>query len=62
MSLVQALIVPVRPAWMPITTRRPIEIAANSGSKLLQIEVPTIQPKDLLVVCGAYRTNCVLNW
>lgn len=52
----------VRDAKRTALISRPIEIAANSGSKLLQIEVPTIQPKDLLVVCGAYRTNCVLNW
>ena len=31
MSLEQALNVPVRPAAMPITTRRPIEIAANGS-------------------------------
>jgi len=52
----------VRDAKRTALISRPIEIAANSGSKLLQIEVPTIQPKDLLVVCGAYRTNCVLSW
>ena len=52
----------VRDAKRTALISRPIELAANSGSKLLQIEVPTIQPKDLLVVCGAYRTNCVLNW
>ena len=31
LSLEQALNVPVRPAAMPITTRRPIEIAANGS-------------------------------
>ena len=41
---------------------RPIEVPASSGTKLMQIEVPTIKPAGLLVVCGQYRTNVVLNW
>lgn len=41
---------------------RPIDLAPNAGGKLMQIEVPSIQPASLLVVCGPYRTNVVLNW
>ncbi len=41
---------------------RPIEVPAHSGTKLMQIDVPTIKPAGLLVVCGQYRTNVVLNW
>lgn len=41
---------------------RPIEVPAHSGTKLMQIDVPTIKPAGLLVVCGPYRTNVVLNW
>lgn len=41
---------------------RTISVPANSGTKLLQIDVPTVKPAGLLVVCGPYRTNVVLNW
>ena len=41
---------------------RPLEVPANAGTKLMQIEVPTIKPAGLLVVSGTYRTNIVLNW
>lgn len=41
---------------------RTMSVPANSGTKLLQIDVPTVKPAGLLVVCGQYRTNVVLNW
>lgn len=41
---------------------RMIDVPANSGTKLLQIDVPGIQPRGLLITCGTYRTNVVLNW
>ena len=41
---------------------RTMDVPAHSGTKLLQIDVPGIKPAGLLVVCGQYRTNVVLNW
>ena len=41
---------------------RTMELAPHAATKLLQIEVPGIQPQSLLVVSGTYRTNCVLSW
>ena len=41
---------------------RTMDVPAHAGTKLLQIDVPEIKPAGLLVVCGPYRTNVVLNW
>ncbi len=41
---------------------RTVEINAKAEGKRLQIEVPEIQPQNLLIACGPYRTNTVLKW
>ena len=41
---------------------RTVDLHARADGKLLQMEVPTVQPRSMGVVCGTYRTNCVLNW
>ena len=58
----QSISTTVRDANRLALISRTMEVPANSGTKLLQIDVPGIKPAGLLVVCGQYRTNVVLNW
>ncbi|MGD9612935.1 MAG: hypothetical protein AB7V22_08530 [Kiritimatiellia bacterium] len=52
----------VRDAKRLALISRTFDVPAHSGTKLLQIDIPTIKPAGLLVVCGTYRTNVVLSW
>ena len=52
----------VRDAKRLALISRMFDVPAHSGTKLLQIDIPTIKPAGLLVVCEQYRTNVVLNW
>ncbi len=58
----QSISTTVRDANRLALISRTMDVPANSGTKLLQIDVPGIKPAGLLVVCGQYRTNVVLNW
>ena len=29
---------------------------------MMQMVIPVIQPRTLIVYCGDYQTNCVLKW
>ena len=58
----QTIATTVRDANRLALISRTMEVPAKSGTKLLQIDVPGIKPAGLLVVCGQYRTNVVLNW
>ena len=52
----------VRDAKRLALISRMFDVPAHSGTKLLQIDIPTIKPAGLLVVSGTYRTNVVLSW
>ena len=58
----QTVATTVRDASRLALLSRTIELAPKAATKLLQIDVPGIQPAGLLVVGGTYRTNVVLNW
>ncbi len=58
----QTVAATVRDAKRLALISRTFDVPAHSGTKLLQIDIPTIKPAGLLVVCGIYRTNVVLNW
>ena len=58
----QSVAATVRDASRLALISRTIELAPKAATKLLQIDVPGIQPAGLLVVGGTYRTNIVLNW
>lgn len=58
----QSISTTVRDANRLALISRTMDVPAHSGTKLLQIDVPGIKPSGLLVVCGPYRTNVVLNW
>lgn len=58
----QSVAATVRDAGRLALINRMIDVPANTGTKLLQIDVPGVKPAGLLVVCGTYRTNVVLSW
>ena len=58
----QSIAATVRDAGRVALISRTIDLAPQTATKLLQIDVPGIQPHGLLVVCGQYRTNVVLTW
>lgn len=45
-----------------LISSRSVEIRPRAEGKLLQIEIPAVQPHYLSISCGAYRTNVVLSW
>jgi hypothetical protein len=39
-----------------------VTLPVTTDGKMMQMVVPVIQPKTLIVTCGNYQTNCVLTW
>lgn len=39
-----------------------VTLPVSPDGKMMQMVVPVIQPRTLVVFCGDFRTNCVLNW
>ena len=58
----QTVAATVRDANRLALLSRSIDLAPKAATKLMQIDVPGIQPAGLLVVSGTSRTNVVLNW
>lgn len=55
-------VVPCEQNMTAIMGGKVIDIPARTEGTMQQLVVPEIQPRYLKVTCGAYFTNCVLNW
>ncbi len=55
-------IVPCEKNMAAIIRGKTVDVPASAEGLSQQVVVPEIAPRYLKVTCGAYQTNCTLNW